>query len=105
MVSREGEARLGRGNPPGRLPGKSAKEGFRIRTTNRHRWTRRKFSGARVMDCSGTRQISSVTSGKGVPWWGGPAIRRNRSLTVAAQNGAAVRKGKVRGAAGPLYRG
>src|SRR5579863_2793527 len=62
-----GEARLGWGNPPGRLPGKSAKEGFRIRTTNRHRWTRRKFSGARVMACSGTRQISSVTSGKGVP--------------------------------------
>jgi len=29
--------RLGRGNPPGRLPGKSAKENQCIRTTNRHR--------------------------------------------------------------------
>src|ERR1700747_2715881 len=67
MVSKRGETRLGKGNPPGRLPGKSAKEDFSIRTTNRHRWTRRVFSGARVMDCSGTRQISSVTSGKGVP--------------------------------------
>src|SRR6266849_4132725 len=67
MVSIQGETRLGRGNPPGRLPGKSAKENVRIRTTNRHRWTRRVFSGARVMVCSGTRQISSVTSGKGVP--------------------------------------
>ena len=40
MVSIQDEARLGRGNPPGRLPGKSAKENFSIRTTNRHRWTR-----------------------------------------------------------------
>src|SRR5215475_9119378 len=47
-----------------------------IRTTNRHRWTRRKFSGARVMDCSGTRQISSVTSGEGVPWQQGRSEAR-----------------------------
>ena len=26
MVSKKGEARLGQGNPPGRLPGKAAKE-------------------------------------------------------------------------------
>ena len=45
------------------LPGKASKESYSIRTTNRHRWTRRVFSGARVMVCSGTRQIDSVTSG------------------------------------------
>ena len=28
MVTNRGEARLGGANPPGRLPGKSAKEGF-----------------------------------------------------------------------------
>ena len=62
------EGRAGQANPPARLPGKSSFwEGNGIRTTNRHRWTRRIFSGARVMNCSGTRQISSVTSGKGVP--------------------------------------
>src|SRR5215472_14630321 len=50
------------------------------RTTNRHMWTRRIFSGARVMGCSGTRQISSVTSGKGVPHFGEAAVNSVRRL-------------------------
>src|SRR5579885_2245915 len=62
-----GETRPGKANPPGRLPGKAAKEDPAIRTTNRHRWTSRAYSGARVMDCSGTRQIGPVTSGEGAP--------------------------------------
>jgi hypothetical protein len=71
--------RLGQANPPSRPPGKSSKEGRGTRTTNRHRWTRRVFSGARVMDCSGTRQISTVTSGEGVPratWVAVNSLRR-----------------------------
>ena len=43
MVSIQSEGRSGKGNPPGRLPGKASKEKQGIRTTNRHRWTRRIF--------------------------------------------------------------
>ena len=40
MVSNQDEGRSGEANPPGRLPGKAAKESRSIRTTNRHRWSR-----------------------------------------------------------------
>jgi hypothetical protein len=40
MVTKRDERRSGQANPPGRLPGKSAKENGSIRTTNRHRWSR-----------------------------------------------------------------
>ena len=34
---------------------------FSVRTVNRHRWSRRAASGARVKPLQGTRQISPVT--------------------------------------------
>ena len=40
MVSNQDERRSGEVSPPGRLPGKAAKENGSIRTTNRHRWSR-----------------------------------------------------------------
>ena len=39
MVTRVGEGRSGTANPPGRLPGKAARDKRGVRTTNRHRWT------------------------------------------------------------------
>src|SRR5579862_2071896 len=60
-----------RGKPAGSSAGKILVGELGIRTTNRHMWTSRIYSGARVMNRSGTRQYSSVTSGKGVPQqWG-----------------------------------
>jgi hypothetical protein len=43
MVTNQSEGRSGKANPPGRPPGKASKEKRGIRTTNRHRWTRRIF--------------------------------------------------------------
>ena len=40
---------------------------FSVRTVNRHRWSRRAASGARVKPLQGTRQIGPVTSEEGVP--------------------------------------
>ena len=60
-----------------RLPRKAAKlQSTGARTGNRHRWSRRVSTGARVSHGQGTRQTGPVTSGEG-------ALRRRRRRETA----------------------
>ena len=60
-----------------RLPRKAAKlQSAGARTGNRHRWSRRASTGARVSHGQGTRQTGPVTSGEG-------ALRRRRRRETA----------------------
>ena len=60
-----------------RLPRKAAKlQSTVARTGNRHRWSRRESTGARVSHGQGTRQTGPVTSGEG-------ALRRRRRRETA----------------------
>ena len=60
-----------------RLPRKAAKlQSAGARTGDRHRWSRRVSTGARVSHGQGTRQTGPVTSGEG-------ALRRRRRRETA----------------------
>ena len=78
-----------------RLPRKAAKlQSVGARTGNRHRWSRRGSTGARVSHGQGTRQTGPVTSGEGaLPARGGAEKRprrlfsKNTGLCEAARRG------------------
>ena len=78
-----------------RLPRKAAKlQSEEARTGNRHRWSRRVSTGARVSHGQGTRQTGPVTSGEGaLPAMGGAEKRprrlfsKNTGLCEAARRG------------------
>ena len=78
-----------------RLPRKAAKlQSAGARTGNRHRWSRRASTGARVSHGQGTRQTGPVTSGEGaLPAMGGAEKRprrlfsKNTGLCEAARRG------------------
>ena len=64
-----------------RLPRKAAKlQSVGARTGNRHRWSRRGSTGARVSHGQGTRQTGPVTSGEGALPSGGGAEEWPRRL-------------------------
>ena len=92
-------------DPPGeatargrRLPRKAAKlQSVGARTGNRHRWSRRVSTGARVSHGQGTRQTGPVTSGEGALVREGEAQRNGPGDCLAKTQGYAKPQGEVYG--------
>ncbi len=81
-----------------RLPSKAAKlQSVGARTGNRHRWSRRESTGARVSHGQGTRQTGPVTSGEGALPREGDAQRNGPGDCLAKTQGYAKPQGEVYG--------
>ena len=81
-----------------RLPRKAAKlQSATARTGNRHRWSRRVSTGARVSHGQGTRQNGPVTSGEGALPREGEAQRSGPGDCLAKTQGCAKPQGEVYG--------
>ena len=81
-----------------RLPRKAAKlQSVPARTGDRHRWSRRGSTGARVSHGQGTRQTGPVTSGEGALARDGEAQRNGPGDCLAKTQGYAKPQGEVYG--------